>query len=132
VRVRIARGWRRCGLAHADPETVALAVALGLTLGVCPIYGAPTLLCLAAGWVLRPHVPLLQAINAASSPLQFALLLPFHALGTLILPRAMQSGAPGAVARVVAGWLLVSVPLGLSLYAAALGLLRLRARRAAI
>jgi hypothetical protein len=132
VRRRIEREWARLALADAAPETIALSVALGLTLGVFPIYGAPTLLCIAAACVFRPHVALLHAINAATSPLQLALLLPFHTLGALVLGGPIASGAWGAAARVVAGWLLVSIPLGASVYVALLSALRRRAQRAAI
>ena len=132
MRRRLERAWMRFSLGNSAPETIALSVALGLTLGVFPIYGAPTLLCIAAACIFRPHVALLHAINAATSPLQLALLVPFHALGALVLRGAIAPGVGGAVARVIAGWLLISIPLGATVYVALLSALRRRAQRAAI
>jgi len=121
--VKIAATLRRLSLADTPPETIALSVVLGLTLGVFPMYGVPTLLCLAAALLWRPHIPLLQAINAASTPLQFALALPFQRLGYHLLPDA--PGVTGFTLRMIAGWFLACVPAGLCSYV----VLRLYLRR---
>ena len=110
----IAATLRRLSLAGTPPETIALSVILGLTFGVFPMYGVPTLLCLAAALLWRPHIPLLQAINAATTPLQFALALPFHRLGYHLVPDA--PGVAGFTMRMVAGWFLACVPIGLCSY----------------
>jgi hypothetical protein len=111
VNLRCLRGL---SLAGAPPETIALSVVLGVTLGVFPVYGCPTLLCIAAALLLRPHVPLLHAINAVTGPLQLALALPFHQLGGHFVPGA--AGIGGFTLRMIAGWFLVSVPIGAALY----------------
>jgi hypothetical protein len=112
--VNLVRQFRRLSLAEIPPETIALSVVLGITLGVFPVYGFPTLLCVAAAFLFRPHVPLLHAINAVTGPLQFALILPFHRLGKLLLPAA--AGVGGFTLRMIAGWLLVCLPAGICLY----------------
>jgi hypothetical protein len=104
----------RLSLAGTPPETIALSVVLGITLGVFPVYGCPTLLCLAAAVLLRPHAPLLHAINAVTGPLQLALALPFHRLGRQVLPAV--AGIGGFTLRMIAGWFLVCVPIGVALY----------------
>jgi hypothetical protein len=112
--VNVRQQLRRLSLAGIPPETIALSVVLGVTLGVFPVYGCPTLLCVAAALLLRPHVPLLQAINAITGPLQLALALPFHRLGGHFVPAA--TGVGGFTLRMIAGWFLVCVPIGCCLY----------------
>lgn len=63
------------------PETVALSLALGATLGLFPMLGATTVLCVAVGVGLRLSHPALQIANYAVSPLQLPLVLVFVRLG---------------------------------------------------
>jgi uncharacterized protein (DUF2062 family) len=63
------------------PEKLALCVALGITLGIFPILGSTSLLCLVAGFAARLNQPLLHTINHAVFPLQVVLLIPFYRLG---------------------------------------------------
>lgn len=122
----IAREMRRLSLASASAETVALSVAFGLALGVFPVYGCPTLLCMAVAVLFRLHVPLLHSINLVTSPLQLALIVPFHKLGDRVLPASAAWAVPGHwqlaltvcgfTSRVVAGWFLVCAPLAFTLY----------------
>ncbi len=121
MKTAISAGIERLSLRQASPETIALTVVLGLLLGVCPVYGAPTLLCVAASMLFRPHVPLLHAINTLTSPLQIALLIPFRRLGVLLLPRigipahtggaGLAAAACGIVAQTVLGWAIVCGPI---------------------
>ena len=64
-----------------SPVRLALAVALGLTLGSFPVLGATTLLCAAAGVALRLNQPAIQVANYVAYPLQLALYVPFFQLG---------------------------------------------------
>jgi uncharacterized protein (DUF2062 family) len=122
-------------------ETLALSVGLALVLGIFPVYGCPTLLCAAAALILRLNMPAMQLVNVLTSPLQIALLIPFHRLGDLLLPAAgaPAPGIPGAAhtqastflaaiwtlaVHAIAGWSCVCVPLGILLYVA----LRVRRR----
>ena len=84
-----------------SPRGAALAMALGAWLGVIPVLGATTGLCLLAGWSLRLNHGLLQAANLLMYPLQLILLVPFLELGS----RAFGGGAldldlPGLMGRV--------------------------------
>lgn len=130
-----------------SPEKVALSVALGVTLGIFPLVGATTLLCLAVGAALRLNQPALQLVNHLAYPLQLPLMLVFIRLGERLL------GAPPArfsVAHLTAefgrdpagflikfgltglhgilGWALVAPLVGGALYFGALPLLRRAAR----
>jgi uncharacterized protein (DUF2062 family) len=137
MKKRIAGKLAQFSLRQIPPEQVALSVALGLTLGVFPVYGVPTVLCIAAAVVWRPNVPLLHAINGVTSPLQFALLVPFHRVGALVVPGVAPTMASNGwyaaavfsncAARLIAGWLLVSVPAGITLYVVLSSVLRRRA-----
>ncbi len=59
------------------PEKIALSIALGLTLGVAPVLGSTSILCLLAAFVLGLNLPAIQLVNYLVYPLQLALLAPF-------------------------------------------------------
>ena len=107
--------WRRCafdpvvsllaqGLA---PDTLALSLAVGLVLGLFPIIGATTALCLLAASVLRLNHVAVQLANFLAYPLQLPLILAFVRLGEnlaraphvsfdpRVLVRHFQQDAPG-------------------------------------
>lgn len=65
----------------ATPEKIAWTIALGLVLGVFPIMGTTTLVCLVAGWLLRLNQPLLHIFKTLVYPLHLALILVFIRLG---------------------------------------------------
>ncbi|MGA3236640.1 MAG: DUF2062 domain-containing protein [Bryobacteraceae bacterium] len=140
---RAAARWTRENLAlgrvfhlsleGVTAETLALSVGLALVLGVFPMYGCPTLLCAAAAIVLRLNLPAMQLVNALTTPLQLALLIPFHRLGNLLLPGAgaADSRVPAGVhseawrfldgiwtlaVHAIAGWFCICAPLSILLY----------------
>src|SRR5689334_10020659 len=63
------------------PEKIALTIALGVVLGVFPVLGLSTLLCVAAGIALRLNHPVLQLVNYVAYPVQVLLLIPFYRAG---------------------------------------------------
>ena len=63
------------------PSKIALTIALGLTLGIFPILGATTILCLIAGISFKLNQPIMQAINWLISALQLSLILIFVRIG---------------------------------------------------
>lgn len=113
--------------ANLAPEELALVLALGVVLGTFPVYGAPTMLCLAAAIVLRINAPALQLVNQLSSPLQIALFVPLARLGWRV---SLPASAPiplklGAVAlQAASGWCIVCIPLGIAFYFSTLYVLR--------
>lgn len=108
-------------------ETLVLSVGLALVLGIFPLYGCPTLICAAAAFILRLNLPAMQLVNVLTSPLQIALLIPFHRLGQLLLPAAgaPHPRIPGAfdsfaaiwtlAVHAIAGWSCVCIPLVIAL-----------------
>lgn len=67
------------------PRQVAFTAALGLCLGVFPIFGATSLLCLACGVGLKLNQPFIQLINWLASPLQLLLIPVFVRLGEMLV-----------------------------------------------
>jgi uncharacterized protein (DUF2062 family) len=90
---RLSQFWRERVLAvilaqfrqGITPEKIALTIALGLNLGIFPILGATTTLCLIAGLSLRLNQPVIQLVNWLASPLQLSLILVFVRIGESIL-----------------------------------------------
>ena len=117
-----------------SPEHIALLISVGLVLGVFPVAGIPTILCLAAAFGLRLNFAALQLLNHVSTPLQLALLLPLARAGYWLSRGALSAdstvaGRLGAAAlHAVAGWACICVPVGVLLYAILVLLLR-RGRR---
>ncbi len=61
----------------ATPRTLAWSIAAGMAIGMNPIIGTTTVLCLAAAAALRLNVVASQIANHAMFPLEIALVLPF-------------------------------------------------------
>jgi uncharacterized protein (DUF2062 family) len=62
-------------------DRLALGLAAGLVLGLFPIVGATTLLCVAAGFAFRLNHVALQLANHLAYPLQLPLILAFVRIG---------------------------------------------------
>jgi hypothetical protein len=104
-----------------SPDATALILAVGLVLGIFPIYGLPTILCVLASLILRLNFPALQLVNQLAMPLQLAMMVPFVRLGARIveIPASTRSVAWGwgaSAIHAVAGWACLSLPLGVLLY----------------
>ena len=67
------------------PRKLAITCALGAVIGIFPIFGTTTLLCLAVALMFRLNIPLIQLVNYVVAPLQLILILPFIKLGTYLL-----------------------------------------------
>jgi uncharacterized protein (DUF2062 family) len=116
------------------PDSIALSIALGLVLGVFPVFGCPTIFCAFAAFALGLNLPAIQAVNYLAYPLQLILLAPFLCLG-----RWMFRFTPGSPSLLTAGlhaivaWFCVCAPSGLLLYVLLSAVLRNRtARRTAL
>jgi len=113
------------------PEKIALSLAFGFMLGIFPVLGTTSLLCLIAALLFRLNLPAVQLVNLLVNPLWFVLLIPFIRLGERLFgvpPLAMTSSQILALAhagfvhsvrvlwlaslRAAAAWLLVG-PLGI-------------------
>jgi len=63
------------------PEKIALSLAFGIVLGVFPVLGTTSLLCLIAAFAFRLNLVAVQLVNILVYPLWFALLIPFVRVG---------------------------------------------------
>lgn len=63
------------------PTLLALSCALGVTLGVFPLLGTTTALCLLVGLALKLNQPAIQAVNYLIYPVQIALVAVYVRLG---------------------------------------------------
>ncbi|HEY0262929.1 MAG TPA: DUF2062 domain-containing protein [Granulicella sp.] len=72
----------------ATPEALAWSIAVGLALGINPLVGTSTILCLAAALLFRLNLAAAQLANYAAYPLQLLLIVPFIALGSRIFHTA--------------------------------------------
>lgn len=112
------------------PDQVALLVSVGVVLGIFPIVGCPTVLCLLAACGLRLNAALLQLLNNISSPLQLALLLPLARAGGWLcgggdpLGGSIANRLRAEALHAIVGWTCICIPLGLVLYLAVLLLMR--------
>jgi hypothetical protein len=62
-------------------EKVSWTISLGLVLGVFPVMGTTSLVCLLAGWAFRLNQALLHAFKTVVYPLHLALILVFIRMG---------------------------------------------------
>ncbi len=64
-----------------SPHELALTIALGVIVGMFPVQGASTLLCLLIAFLLRLNPVVIQLANYASIPLMLLTIVPFYTIG---------------------------------------------------
>lgn len=98
VRLRSTRPGRllqdllRQGL---SPGQVALAVAVGASIGIMPLVWGTSLIGVLLAAMLRLNHPLVQAVNYACYPLQILLFYPFCRLGLWLFTGEVPGDGPG-------------------------------------
>lgn len=151
---RFARRVRRPIMAllqaGATPEKLALSLALGLALGIFPVVGATTLMCVAVALALRLNLVAIQIVNYLAYPVHLALLIPFVRVGEWIcgaepiplsialLQAGLRADLGGTLRRLwrtevhaITAWSLTAPFLAVVAYFAFLPLLRALARKLA-
>jgi uncharacterized protein (DUF2062 family) len=127
----------------ATPEKLSLAIALGFVLGIFPVLGTTTVLCVAVAAALRLNQAAAQVGNGVSTLFFIALVIPFVRLGErltgsdafpLALDQLREVAKQGAVVLFktfsvailhgVLGWIVVAPVVAAVLYFALLPLLR--------
>jgi hypothetical protein len=78
----------------ATPRTLAWSIALGMMIGLNPVIGTTTLLCLAVAGCFRLNVVASQIANHAMFPVEVALVLPFIRLGSRVFHTAAMPLSP--------------------------------------
>lgn len=84
LRARLARLGALLRQGHT-PEKIALSVALGIAIGLFPIFGTTTMLCVLAAILLRLNHPAIQITNQLMYPLQIPLIVVFIRIGESML-----------------------------------------------
>jgi uncharacterized protein (DUF2062 family) len=72
----------------ASPEKLAWSIAIGLLIGINPVLGSTTILCLALAFVFRLNVAASQLGNHIVYPLQLVLVIPFIRVASRIFHTA--------------------------------------------
>jgi uncharacterized protein (DUF2062 family) len=72
----------------ASPEKLAWSIAAGLLIGINPILGSTTILCLAVAFILRLNVAASQLGNHIVYPLELILVIPLIRIASRIFHTA--------------------------------------------
>jgi uncharacterized protein (DUF2062 family) len=72
----------------ASPQKLAWSIAAGLLIGISPILGVTTILCLAAAFLFRLNVAASQLSNHVVYPLELLLVIPFIRLASRVFHTA--------------------------------------------
>lgn len=78
----------------ATPRSLAWSIAAGVLIGINPVVGSTTLICLAVSFRFRLNVIATQIANHAMFPLELALVVPFIRLGSRVFRTAAMPLAP--------------------------------------
>lgn len=66
------------------PQKLAVTCALGATIGIFPVWGTTTWICLALSIVFRLNLLVIQLVNYLFFPLQLLLIIPFISAGSFV------------------------------------------------
>ncbi len=116
-------------------ERLSIALALGITIGLMPLYGLTTLLVGCVALSLRLNFIAMQIAHYIVTPLQLALIIPFYRMGVVMIKVSEHSFSIHQYIHLlktdfwhtlnefwlinlsaVGIWLIVSIPLFLGLY----------------
>jgi len=116
-------------------ERLSVAIALGITIGLMPLYGITTLLVFLVALSLRLNMIAMQIAHYIVAPLQIALIIPFYKMGRILLKASEGSFSFQQYTHLLKNdfwhtlkefwlinlsaigiWLIVSIPLFLGLY----------------
>jgi uncharacterized protein (DUF2062 family) len=78
----------------ATPGALAWSIAVGVMVGINPVIGTTTVLCLAVSFSLRLNVVATQIANHAVFPVELVLVIPFIRLGSKVFHTAAMPLSP--------------------------------------
>ena len=81
----------------ATPQKLAWSIAVGLLIGINPIIGSTTILCLAVAFIFRLNVAASQIGNHIVYPLELLLVIPLMRLGSFVFHTEPIPLSPGAL-----------------------------------
>jgi uncharacterized protein (DUF2062 family) len=83
----------------ASPKKLAWSIAIGLLIGINPILGSTTLLCLLVAFLLRLNVAASQLANHVVYPLELMLVIPFIHVASRVFHTAPMPLSAAALMR---------------------------------
>jgi hypothetical protein len=81
----------------ATPQKLAWSIAVGLLIGINPVLGSTTLLCLAVAFVFRLNIAASQIGNHIVYPLELLLVIPLMRLGSFVFHTEQIPLSPGSL-----------------------------------
>lgn len=81
IKERVGQPARKLLTQGVSPERIALSIALGSAISICPLIGLPTILCTIVALAMRLNIPLIQSVNYLGTAPQWALIIPFLRMG---------------------------------------------------
>ncbi len=66
------------------PHKLSMTCAMGVVIGIFPIFGTTTILCFGIAIAFRLNIPLIQLVNYLVAPLQLIFIIPFIKIGTIL------------------------------------------------
>jgi len=118
-----------------SPEKIAMSMSTGIVMGLFPIVGITSLLCIVTSFFFRLNQAMTQLFNWLVYPLQIILILPFFRLGSFLFHtepitvtvrqvidsyRADFWGTIHLLEEItlhaVVAWLIICIPIGVVLY----------------
>ena len=66
------------------PHELALAISLGMIIGMFPVQGITTFLCILISIIFRLNLVVIQLANYLSIPFMMFMIIPFYVLGNLM------------------------------------------------
>jgi uncharacterized protein (DUF2062 family) len=79
----------------ATPQRLAWSIAAGLMIGINPLIGTTTVLCLAVAFLFRLNPVASQVANHAMFPMELMLVIPFIRLGAFVFHTPAMPLSPG-------------------------------------
>jgi hypothetical protein len=98
------RGWKKLLSQGLSAHQLALAVAVGLTIGVLPTIWGSSLICVLISWRLGLNQLAVQTINYLVYPLQLILFVPFAIWGCRLCPDWFAATGPLAWKNLHSDW----------------------------
>jgi uncharacterized protein (DUF2062 family) len=68
----------------ATPHELALAISMGVVIGMFPVQGTTTLICMFVAVLFRLNLVVIQLANYISFPLMMVMIIPFYSMGNLL------------------------------------------------
>ncbi len=66
------------------PHKLSMTCAMGVVIGIFPVFGTTTILCFGVAIALRLNIPVIQLVNYLVAPLQLLFIIPFIKAGTIL------------------------------------------------